>query len=82
MINIIDGVKDTLISTVPGLQIAELDAKLQEDMNISSLALVSTITKLCEEFDVNLLELTDSDLVGLVSVKDIVDLFERYTNAN
>lgn len=79
MENIFSVVEDRLRSVVPELDSIQLGMKLQDDLHLSSLALVSLLTQLCDQLDVDLLALTDADLVNLVSVEDVVRLFHRYS---
>lgn len=79
MDNMLDVVQDKIMRIVPTINSIEPDMKLQDDLHLSSLALVSLLTQLCDQFSIDLLKLTDADLLSLVSVEDIVALFKRYS---
>ncbi|RKH51785.1 acyl carrier protein [Corallococcus interemptor] len=53
------------------------DTDLRNVLGLSSLALVSVLTQLCEAFNVDMLTLTDADLAKLDTVGDLVGLFTR-----
>lgn len=54
-------------------EVVTLEANLKDDLEIDSLAAVELSLDLETEFDV---EITDEELGGLVTVKDIVELIE------
>ncbi|SIT19427.1 Phosphopantetheine attachment site [Thalassolituus maritimus] len=80
MNSMFDVVEHKLHSLVPTIDSISAEMKLQDDLHLSSLALVSLLTTLCDQFGVDLLKLTDADLLNLVSVEDVVNLFERYSS--
>jgi acyl carrier protein len=53
----------------------ELQARLKEDLGLSSLKLVTILTQLCEQLQFDILALTDADLARLDRVSDLIDLF-------
>jgi acyl carrier protein len=53
------------------------ETDLKGDLGLSSLSLVSVLTRLCETFNVDMLALTDADLARLDKVGDLIALFSR-----
>lgn len=56
----------------------EADMRLRDDLQVSSILLVALVTDLCEALGVDMLALSELDLVELDRVGDVVDLFERH----
>ncbi|KYF97888.1 hypothetical protein BE20_36890 [Sorangium cellulosum] len=57
------------------------ETDLKADLGLSSLSLVSVLTRLCDTFDVDMLALTDADLARLDKVGDLIALFSRMPGA-
>jgi len=53
------------------------EMRLAEDLGISSLAMVSIITELCDVFQVDVFTFDDANLLTLRTVGDLVTLFTR-----
>lgn len=52
------------------------DSLLENDLNITSLKMISLITDLCGELDVDIYTLSDVDLAKMKRVADITAIFE------
>lgn len=50
--------------------------KLKEDLGLDSIRTISVVTKLTKKLNVNILDLSDQDLVNLYTVSDLIQLFE------
>jgi len=54
--------------------------KLKEDLGLDSIRTISVVTKLTKKLNVNILDLSDQDLVNLYTVSDLIQLFESKSN--
>lgn len=55
------------------------EMRLKEDLGLGSMTLVALFTNLTDAFKMDLLQFDDEDLVGIHSVQDIINLFEKKT---
>ncbi|QHI35946.1 Acyl carrier protein [Kordia antarctica] len=69
----------TLTNTTKNDRI-NMNNKLKEDLGLDSIRTISVITKLTKKLDVNILDLSDQDLVNLNTVADLIRLFESISN--
>lgn len=56
-----------------------LNASLKDDIGLSSLSVIATLTALCKNLSVDIMALTDADFARLERVGDLVDLFARHS---
>jgi acyl carrier protein len=52
------------------------DSRLEDDLNITSLKMISLITDLCDELNIDIYTLSDVDLAKMKRVADITAIFE------
>jgi acyl carrier protein len=57
------------------------DANLRNDLNMTSLSLISVVTELCSELHVDVSDLAETDLAKVSTAGDLVRLFERNVSA-
>ncbi len=50
------------------------ESLLQEELNLSSLEMISLLTDICEEFDIDITSISDVDLAKMKKVVDITDI--------
>ncbi|MFK7784470.1 MAG: phosphopantetheine-binding protein [Crocinitomicaceae bacterium] len=73
--NIKQEVIETLISVTKN-STANESHKLKEDLGLDSIRIILIVTKLTKKLNVNILDLSDQDLVDLDTVTDLIRLFE------
>lgn len=54
--------------------------KLKEDLGLDSIRIISIVTKLTRSLNINILDLSDQDLVNLDTVADLIRLFKSKSN--
>lgn len=65
-----------ILTNVTRIESINADHKLKEDLSLDSIRTISVITKLTKKLEVNILDLSDQDLVNLDTVADLIRLFE------
>ncbi len=73
--NIKQEVIETLTSVTKN-SAANESHKLKEDLGLDSIRIILIVTKLTKKLNVNILDLSDQDLVDLDTVTDLIRLFE------
>ena len=67
--NILDYIKKKLCS-----KSVQPSSLIKEDLGIDSISLVNLLTELCTEFDVDMMTLSDSDLIKVATITDLIAL--------
>jgi acyl carrier protein len=65
----------------PGCPQLRPEAHLKDDLSMSSLSLISVVTELCSQLQVDVTDLAESEIATLATAGDLVRLFERNVSA-
>ncbi len=66
-----------ILSELSGQEIFENDAKLQENLALDSLAMVTMLVEIEDAFEIQLDEV-DMNPFDLITVQSVIDLVEKY----
>lgn len=66
-----------LLAELSGQEVFDNDAKLQENLALDSLAMVTMLVQIEDVFEIQLDE-TDMNPFDLITVQNVIDLVEKY----
>ena len=70
-----------ILSELSGIETISLEHKLQGDLSLDSLQMVTLLVMLEESFDI-ILDEADMNPFDLITVRDVINLVEKYVGGN